>query len=163
MKYLDRNKNINRGFRKLEVWKEAIELFKYVKMKIDLLNKVSFKTKAQIEDSILSVSSNIAEGYCRRFLKENIQFNNIALGSLGENYSQIYALFNAEVIDESWFNEYDYKHYNVENKLINFNRSQINQLKNDSEWRNDYIVKEFIEKYGLDDSDSNQSVNHPII
>ncbi len=27
VKYLENNKNINRGYRKLDVWKEAIELF----------------------------------------------------------------------------------------------------------------------------------------
>ncbi|MCP5064450.1 MAG: four helix bundle protein [Ignavibacteriae bacterium] len=147
MKYLERNKNINRGFRKLEVWKEAIELFKYVKVKLDSFNLIFFKVKAQIEDSILSVSSNIAEGYCRRHIKENIQFNNIALASLGENCSQIYALFNSEVITEKWFNEYDAKYYSLENKLINYNRSQINMIKNKNEWKNDYVVKEMIEKY----------------
>ena len=31
---LNRNRNINRGFRKLEVWKEAIELYVFVKNKI---------------------------------------------------------------------------------------------------------------------------------
>ena len=29
-KYLDRNKNINRGYRKLEVWKEAVEMYAFV-------------------------------------------------------------------------------------------------------------------------------------
>ncbi len=29
--YVEKNKNINRGFRKLEVWKEAIELYAFVK------------------------------------------------------------------------------------------------------------------------------------
>ena len=101
-KYLEKNKNINRGYRKLEVWKEAIELYSYVKKKIKTLKELTFKTRAQIEDSALSVSSNIAEGYCRRYLKENIQFNTIALASLGENYSQIFALFNAEEIKEVW-------------------------------------------------------------
>ena len=60
MKYLDRNKNINRGFRKLEVWKESIELFNLIKQKIDSPNNISFKVKARIEDSASSVSSNIA-------------------------------------------------------------------------------------------------------
>lgn len=149
MKYLERNKNINRGFRKLEVWKESIGLFKVVKVELDSIKSVSFKVKAQIEDSILSVSSNIAEGYCRRHLKENIQYNNIALASLGENFSQIYALFYSKVITEKWYNEYDAKHYSLENKLINYNRSQINMIKNKSEWKNDYIVKEMIEKYEI--------------
>ena len=57
---LNRNKNINRGFRKLEVWKEAVQLFNFVKNKIDGINNISFKVKAQIEDSIFSVHSNIA-------------------------------------------------------------------------------------------------------
>ena len=56
---LNRNKNINRGYRKLEVWKEAIELFIIVRKKIKELTGLSFKVRAQIEDSILSVSSNI--------------------------------------------------------------------------------------------------------
>ena len=99
-KYRERNKNINRGYRKLEVWKEAVELYTFVKKQIKINRDLSYKTKAQIEDSALSVSSNIAEGYCRRYLKENIQFNTIALGSLGENYSQIFNLLNAEEIDE---------------------------------------------------------------
>lgn len=147
MRNIERNKNINRGFRKLEIWQEAVGLFKLVKQNIDSIAGISFKTKAQIEDSILSVSSNIAEGYSRRSLKENIQFNNIALASLAENYSQIYNLFNCDLIDSDWFDNYDNMHYALENKLVNFNKSQINLLKNSSEWRNDYIIRELTEKY----------------
>ena len=146
-KYLNRNKNINRGYRKLEVWKESIELFSFVKKKLKLINDVSFKTKAQIEDSALSISSNISEGYCRRYLKENIQFNTIALSSLGENYSQIFTLFNAEELEEEWFNEYDKKHYSIENKLIKLNKVSIENLMNNYDWKNDYKVKEIIAEY----------------
>jgi hypothetical protein len=60
------NKNINRGYRELEVWKEAVELYHFVKDKLKTLDGVSFKVKAQVEDSVFSVQSNIAEGYCRR-------------------------------------------------------------------------------------------------
>lgn len=147
MKYLDRNKNINRGFRKLEIWMESTMLFVFVKKKIDVIDKISFKTKAQIEDSTLSISSNIAEGYGRRFIRENIQFNNIALGSLAENYSQIYNLFNVGIIGEEWFNEYDKKHYSIENKLISFNKSQIEISKRKSEWKDDYQVRDIIQEY----------------
>jgi len=48
--YLNRNKNINRGYRKLEVWKESIELFSKVRNKVKTLNTLSYKVKAQIED-----------------------------------------------------------------------------------------------------------------
>lgn len=146
--YLNKNKNINRGFGKLVVWQEAIDLFSFVKKKLKMMDAVSFKVKAQIEDSALSASSNIAEGYCRRHLKENIQFNTIALASLGENYSQIFALFNSEIISEDWFNEYDSIHYSVENKLIKLNKSSIENLMNNYDWKNDYQVKEMIERYG---------------
>ncbi len=146
-KYLERNKNINRGYRKLEVWKEAVEIYAFVKKKIKTLKELSYKSKAQIEDSALSVSSNIAEGYCRRHLKENIQFNTIALSSLGENYTQIFNLFNAEEIDEEWFDEYDKIHYSLENKLIKLNKTSIENLMSNYDWKNDYQVRELIEKY----------------
>ena len=107
---LNRNNNINRGYRKLEIWKEAIELYLFVKNKIRTLNKVTFKIKAQVEDLIYSVHSNIAEGYSRRSLKEYIQFINVALASLAENYSQIFTLHSSKDIDTKWFNDYDKKH-----------------------------------------------------
>lgn len=143
---LNRNKNINRGFRKHEVWKEAVELYVFVTKKIRSLDAVPYKVKAQIEDSIFSVHSNIAEGYSRRSLKENIQFVNVSLSSLAENYSQIIALHSAGDIEKEWFDAYDKKHYSLENKLIQFNKTMIEKLdKND--WKNDYIIRELIEKY----------------
>ncbi|GMU94749.1 four helix bundle protein [Ignavibacterium album] len=147
---INRNKNINRGFRKLEIWKESVELFKFVKKKINLLTKLNSKIKNQIEASIFGVSSNIAEGYCRRHLKENIRFNNIALASLGENYSQIYTLFNAEIIDKNWFDEYDKLHYSLENKIISYIKQQIKMMKDDVQWKNDYLIKELNIKYTAD-------------
>jgi len=149
--YLERNKNINRGYRKLEVWQEAVELFSFVNDKLSTKADLSFKIKGQIEDSMLSVSSNIAEGYCRRFLKENIQFNTYALASLGENYSQIFTLFNSCSIDEEWFNEYDQKHYSLENKLIQLNKTSIEYLKNNYDWKNDYQIKDIVEKYSVNE------------
>ncbi|WP_172668808.1 four helix bundle protein [Lentimicrobium saccharophilum] len=148
---LNRNKNINRGFRKLEVWNEAIDLYAFVKLNILISSKISFRVKDQIEGSVFSVHSNIAEGYGRRYLKENIQFNSIALASLAENYSQIYALRKVQLINEELFDEYDKKHYSLENKLINYNKSQVKQLKEKSDWHNDYIVREIIETYGIED------------
>lgn len=145
---INRNKNINRGFRKLLVWQEAIELYVFVKDKIRNLKDVPFKVRDQVEDSIYSCHSNIAEGYGRRYLKETIQFNNVALATLAENYSQIFALYSANDIEKIWFDNYDEKHYSLENKLINYNKSQIKQLKNNSDWRSDYIIREKIELYG---------------
>ena len=144
---INRNKNINRGYRKLEVWREAIELYVFVKNKIRNLNEVPYKVRAQVEDSAFSSPSNIAEGYSRRGLKENIQFNTISLASLSENYTQVFSLYEGEDIDKNWFDEYDRKHYSLENKLIKYNKSQIEQLKNNSDWRNDYIIRDIVESY----------------
>lgn len=146
---IEQNKNINRGFRDLEVWKEAIQLFAFVRDKLKKLGDLSFKVKAQIEDSILSVSSNISEGYFRRSLKENIQYISIALASLGENYSQIFALTNSGDIEIDWFKEYDKMHYSLENKLVKLNRSYVSKLKEKGNWKNDYMLKDIIEKYSI--------------
>ena len=145
---LNRNKNINRGYRKLEVWKEAIELYVFVTKKVRTLNSVPFKVRAQVEDSIFSVHSNIAEGYSRRSLKEYIQFINISLSSLAENYSQTFALVSSGDIDKEWFDEYDKKHYSLENKLIQMNKTMISKL-DKNEWKNDYVIRELVEKYGI--------------
>ncbi|HVO72989.1 MAG TPA: four helix bundle protein [Ignavibacteriaceae bacterium] len=138
---------MNRGYRKLEVWIEAIELFKLVRKKTKNLPELNYKIRNQIKDSAFSISSNIAEGHCRRFLKENIQFNNIALGSMGENYTQIFALFYSEDIDDAWFNEYDKLHYSLENKLLNLNKSFIQKLQNNENWESDYKIKELTKHY----------------
>ena len=142
MELTERNKNINRGYRKLTVWKEAIGLYVYVSKRLDIINNISFKVKGQVEDSTFSVHSNIAEGYGRRSLKENINFNNDALGSLSENYSQVFALLKAEKIDRKWFDIYDDKHFSLENKLIAYNKSQIKILKDKGTWNNDYTLRE---------------------
>jgi len=145
---LNRNKNINRGYRKLEVWKEAIELYVFVTKKVRTLESVPFRVRAQVEDSIFSVHSNIAEGYSRRSLKEYIQFINISLSSLAENYSQIFALVSSGDIEKEWFDDYDKKHYSLENKLIQMNKTMISKL-DLNDWKNDYVIRELVEKYGI--------------
>ncbi|NUM72579.1 MAG: four helix bundle protein [Ignavibacteriaceae bacterium] len=134
----ERYKNINRGYRKLDVWNEAVGLFVLVRKKTRSLKSVNYKILEQIESSAFSVSSNIAEGYSRRHLKENIQFNTIALASLSENYSQIYCLLRSEDIDLTWFNEYDKMHSHLETKLVNYNKTQIQKLNSGADWDSNY-------------------------
>jgi hypothetical protein len=43
-----RNRNLNRGFRKLEVWREAIELYVFVKEALGGIKGLSFKIRDQI-------------------------------------------------------------------------------------------------------------------
>jgi len=45
---LERNKNLNRGFRKLRVWREAIDLYVFEKKVLGQIRGISFKIKDQI-------------------------------------------------------------------------------------------------------------------
>ena len=77
-------KNINRGFKKLRVWQDAVSL--YV-LACNILANFPFEFKklaANSIDAAHSISRNISEGYCRRSLKEYLNHLNIALGSCGE-------------------------------------------------------------------------------
>jgi len=42
------------------------------------------------------------------------------------------------IIEKEWFELYDSTHYSLENKLIAYNKSQIQQLKDNVDWRKDY-------------------------
>ena len=135
---LERNKNLNRGFRKLRVWREAIDLYVFDKKVLGQIRGISFKIRDQILDSSFSISSNLAEGYCRKSIKEYIQFVNVALGSCGENYSQMYALLKSGEIPKDIFDEFDKRHYSVENKLVNLAKSLSKKTKTAQGWNSDY-------------------------
>jgi len=80
-------KNINRGFKKLRVWQDAIAL--YV-LAYKIFSKFPFelnKVAANSIDAARGIYRNISEGYCRRSLKEYLNHLNIALCSCGEFHS----------------------------------------------------------------------------
>jgi len=135
---LERNKNLNRGFRKLKVWREAVDLYVFEKKVLGQIKGISFKIKDQVLASAFSISSNLAEGYCRKSIKEYIQFVNVALGSCGENYSQMYALLKSGEISQTTFDEFDGRHYSVETKLINLAKSLARKMKMGQDWNSDY-------------------------
>ena len=135
-------KNLNRGYMKLDVWQKAIELYKLVwKTIVDM--KIDYKLRAQVADAAQSVSSNIAEGYSRRSIKEYIQFLYIALASLSETITRIIALKAASQIQEIHFDKIDILHYELENKLLRLIES-LEKKKDDGTWI-DRISEEDIE------------------
>ena len=99
---------------------------------------ISFKISDQVLGSAFSISSNLAEGYCRRSIKEYIQFVNVSLGSCGENYSQMYALLQSQEISQTVFDDFDTRHYAVENKLINLAKALSKKMKTGQDWNSDY-------------------------
>jgi len=111
-------KNINRGFKKLTVWKDAVSL--YV-LAFKIFSKFPFelkKTAANSIDAAHSISRNIAEGYCRRSLKEYLNHLNIALGSCGEFHSCYVSFKQANQITDDEYEQLDQLHFKVENTLL---------------------------------------------
>jgi four helix bundle protein len=100
------------------VWQDAISLY-VVSSKI--LVEFPFhltRVAANAIDAAHSISRNIAEGYCRRSLKEYLNYLNIALGSCGELCSSFESFKQAGQITAEQFQALDEIHYKVENGLI---------------------------------------------
>ena len=88
-----------------------------------------------------SIHRNIAEGYCRRSLREYIQFLYIALGSLGETVSGLHACRKAEQITGEVFEPLDSLAYRLENGLLKLIES-LERKQQDGDWIDSLIVKE---------------------
>ena len=86
-------------FEDLFIWQKAIEFAKEIYM---LTNngglKTDFGLKNQMRDAVVSISTNIAEGFERRSRKEYLNFLNIAKGSSGEIRSLLYVAFEVGYI-----------------------------------------------------------------
>lgn len=77
-------------FEKLDIWCKSKELVKDIYVIIDELPSYeNFALKDQLRRSIISVSSNIAEGSGRPSYKERVRFIEIAYGSLMESFCQL--------------------------------------------------------------------------
>lgn len=78
-------------FEDLIIWQKAVEFAKdvYVVTEKDGITK-DFGLKNQIRRAVVSISTNIAEGFERRSRKEYLNFLNIAKGSAGETRSLLF-------------------------------------------------------------------------
>jgi len=130
-------KNINRGYKQLRVWNDSIDL--YV-LSCHVLLNFPFelkKTAGNCIDSVHSISRNIAEGYCRRGIKEYLNFLNIALASSGEFHSSLVSFLKANQISKENFEKLDELHYKTENALISLIKSLQIKLK-DGSWETNF-------------------------
>lgn len=81
-----------RRFTDLNAWKEAEKLVVQVyKITESFPQREVFGLVSQMRRCVVSITSNIAEGFSRQSLKEKIQFYSIALGSVTELQSQMFA------------------------------------------------------------------------
>jgi len=93
-----------------------------------------------------SVHRDIAEGYCRRSIREYLNFLNIALGSLGESVSGLYAYREAGQITTEEFAALNELAFKLENGLLKLVES-LERKKLDGDWIDNLIVKETNEVY----------------
>jgi len=130
-------RNINRGFKRLRVWKDAVSL--YI-LACKILTRFPFELKkvaSNAIDAAHSISRNISEGYCRRGLKEYLNYLNIALGSCGEFHSCYCSFHQAGQITDEEYEELDELHYKVENGLIRLVGS-LQKKQKESDWEDSF-------------------------
>ena len=134
-------KNKNRGYQQLRVWQDAVQFY--------ALNCRVFKTfpyelrrvASQAIASSNSVHRNIAEGYCRRSIREYLNYLNIALGSLGESVSGLHAYREAKQLRDEDFRALNELAFKLENGLLKLvERLEHKQLTGD--WIDHLVVKE---------------------
>lgn len=111
-------KNKNRGYQQLDVWHDAIELYRD---SCTVFGNLPYELKRVASQQLASVDSvhrNIAEGYCRRGLREYLHHLYIAIASLGESVSGLMACHAARQLDDADFARLNSAMFKIENRLI---------------------------------------------
>ncbi len=146
-------KNKNRGFQQLRVWQDAITL--YVET-CQLFRPQVFEMKRVVGQAIASADSvhrNIAEGYCRRSIREYIQHLYVALGSLGESVSGHHAYRKAGQLSEPDFEILDRQAFKLENGLLRLIES-LERKRDSDTWTEKLIINESNAIYGSENPTS---------
>ena len=134
-------KNKNRGYQQLRVWQESIEYYRFT---CDVFIKFPLELKRVASQQIASSDSvhrNIAEEYCRRSVREYLNYLNIAVSSFGESVSGLNACRTAGQISEDQFELLDTNAFKLENGLLKLIES-LERKKESGEWVDHLIVKE---------------------
>ena len=130
MNYELREENKIRSFTDLNVWKEGHKLVIMIyKVTKQFPKDELFGLTNQIRRAVVSITSNIAEGFSRNTFKDKTQFYSIALGSLTETQNQLLVARDVGYIDNNLFKEIGNQTVVVSklcNGLLKSNRSKHN-------------------------------------
>ena len=140
-------RNKNRGYQKLRVWVDAVE---YYKKTWEVFRKLPYELRRVASQQIASTDSvhrNIAEGYCRRSIHEYLKFLYVALGSLGESVSSLYAYRKADQLSEEDFDKLDELAFKLENGLLRLVQT-LEEKRDLGEWTDHLMIKESNAAYG---------------
>lgn len=95
-----------RSFIDLNVWKEGHKLVLMVyKQTNNFPQEEKFSLVDQMRRAVVSITSNIAEGFSRRSKKEKIQFYSITKGSITEIQNQLLIARDVKYINKELFKE----------------------------------------------------------
>jgi four helix bundle protein len=142
-------RNKNRGYQQLRVWQDAIDFYVACCRVFRAFPYDLRRVASQAIASGDSVHRNIAEGYCRRSIREYLNFLNFALGSLGESVSGLIAYRRAEQINENDFNQLNDLGFKLENGLLKLVES-LERKEMQGDWIDHLVLKESNLAYGSD-------------
>jgi four helix bundle protein len=93
-----------KSFTDLHAWRESHKLVIIIyEMTRDFPREEIFGLTNQLRRCVISLTSNIAEGFSRQSYKEKVQFYSMALGSLTELQNQLLASKDIGFIDDKTF------------------------------------------------------------
>ena len=108
-------------FEDLKIWQLALKITKEI---YDISAKKEFSKdfalRDQIRRAIISVSSNIVEGFEKNNSNEFIRFLKIAKGSIGEVRNQLYIALAVNYITHKEFDELNNKLIDLANQVGKF-------------------------------------------
>ena len=114
-------------YRDLIIWQKAMSLVMMLYNETKSFPKEeAFGLTSQIRRSVVSIPSNVAEGYGRNSTGDYIRFLQIASGSLYEFQTQLEISFRLRYLDEERYNEINSLSVEIEKMLS----SLISKVKN---------------------------------
>jgi four helix bundle protein len=134
-------RNKNRGYQQLRVWQDATELYALTSR---IFRPWTYELKRVVSQAIASADSvhrNIAEGYCRRSIREYLYHLNVSLGSLGESVSGFMAYRQAGQLAEADFAALNNLSFKLENGLLKLVES-LERKQADGDWIDHLMLKE---------------------
>ena len=140
-------RNKNRGYQQLRVWQDALDYYVLTCRVFHLFPYELKRVASQAIASVDSVHRNIAEGYCRRSIREYLYHLNVALGSLGESVSGLQCYKKAQQITDADFKTLNDLSFKLENGLLKLVES-LERKQESGDWIDSLIIKESNVAYG---------------
>lgn len=95
------------SYKHLKIWQKSKELCIFI---YSLTNKFPkeevYALTSQIRRAVVSIPSNIAEGYAKSSIKERLRFSEIAYGSYYELATQIDIAYDLSYINQDDYNKF---------------------------------------------------------